>query len=196
MLPERITIKFFADNADALQLEAFVPIFHGWIRERTVPGLLIDVADYKHVPNAPALQLQGHDGDYYADWTNGRFGLLYRHKREWASGRVGERIALTWERALQAVDALQQEGSLAALSFRTDEIEIAFPDRLNVPNTPETFEALRGELTAVFQTLTGDPTISLTHVHGEKRRPLTIRVAIPLAPPLEALLARGVAQPV
>lgn len=189
MIPERITIKFFADGADDLDITAFIPIFHAWIREHSVPGLLIDLADYKHVLDGPVLQLQGHDGDYYVDLAHGRFGILYRHKREWPSDVLSERVALVWERALYAIERLKDEEALGDLAFRTDEVELTFPDRLNVPNTAETFEMLHDELTKTLQQLTGD-TVLLTHIYSEPRRPFTLRATIPLAPPLETLLTQ------
>lgn len=197
MLPRRIAIKFFADGADDLDLSVFVPIFHTWIREKSVSGLLIDVADYKHVIDGPALQLQGHDGDYYIDLANGRFGLLYRQKREWPCDTLPERVALVWVRALSAIAQLQKEDATTDITFRSDEVELTFPDRLNIPNTVETFDALREELTETLRALTGDGTVLLTHIKSERRRPLTIRATIPLAPPLHTLLLRtGEVEPI
>ena len=44
--------------------EAFVPVFHDWIRRGAVEGLLIDVARYGHVHHGPGIMLVGHEGDY------------------------------------------------------------------------------------------------------------------------------------
>ena len=41
-----------------IELEKLVPVFHQWIREKKIPDeLLIDVADYAHVPQGPGVVL-------------------------------------------------------------------------------------------------------------------------------------------
>ena len=82
---KKLNLKLFIENPEALDVKAVIPVFHGWIRDNLLDGLPIDVADYKHVPNGPGLMLIGHDGDYAIDFANGRSGLWYSHKREWAA---------------------------------------------------------------------------------------------------------------
>ena len=83
MISQRISVKFFVSEPDAVHLPAFIPVFHRWIQDHAVEGLLIDVADYKHVPEGPGILLIGHEGDYSIDMAKGRPGLLYSRKREW-----------------------------------------------------------------------------------------------------------------
>ena len=171
MLPERVSVKFFVDGSDNVDLPALLSVFHRWIREQSVPGLLIDVADYKHVVDGPGVLLMGHDGDYVLDGGNGRPGLLYKQKREWDSDNLRARLRSVLHRARQATHLLQSD---PGLTFRTDEVEISFPDRLNVPNTPETFAAVQEEITAVLQELDGHTAVSLAHINTEARRPFTV----------------------
>ncbi len=58
MLPKRISIKLFARNPQVVKPEAFVPVFQRWIQQHAVEGLLIDVADYKHVPDGPGIGVE------------------------------------------------------------------------------------------------------------------------------------------
>ena len=74
--PKRIALKFFADSAAEVPLEPFIKLFHRFIQEQAVLGLLVDVADYAHVPHGPGVILIGHDVDYAVDSTAGRTGLL------------------------------------------------------------------------------------------------------------------------
>lgn len=174
MLPDRITAKFFiaegvVDTAD------LVPIFHRWIRDASVPGLLIDVADYRHVPNGPAVLLIGHDGDYILDGADGRLGLLYRHKRDWPVDTLQERLALTLERVAHAVRLLENDPAFTGVRFRRGEIEITFPDRLNVPNTPAAFATLRDTSLGALGAFASSDAAHVARLDRDGRRPLTLR---------------------
>jgi hypothetical protein len=181
MLPERVSVKFFVDGADAVDLPSLVPVFHRWIREGSVPGLLIDVADYVHVVDGPAVQLVGHDGDYVLDggansrWPNGRFGLLYKQKREWQGDNLQDRLRSVLQRATQATQLLHDD---PGLTFRADEVEISFPDRLNVPNTAKSFAAVQEEVTAVLREFANTDEVVLAHVNTEARRPFTLHATL------------------
>src|SRR5258706_13193320 len=74
----KLAVKFFATDASALHAEVFVPIFHKWIQTRALPDhLLIDVADYKHVPAGPGTVLVAHEANLSIDQADNRLGLLY-----------------------------------------------------------------------------------------------------------------------
>ncbi len=178
MLPERISVKFFVEDGEAVEPSVLIPLFHQWIRERHLPGLPIDVADYKHVPDGPGVLLMGHEADYAWDGRFNRIGLLYKHKREWPGESFQERLNHVLDRARQALALFPEAPDLPRITFHTDELEISFPDRLNVPNTPETLAELREVLTAVFQTVYPDRDIVLTHVHTDARRPFTLNVSL------------------
>jgi hypothetical protein len=126
--------------------------------------------------------LLGHEGDYVLDGANGRPGLLYKQKREWDSDNLQERLRTVVQRASQAAQLLQADPALEGLTFRTDEVEITFPDRLNTPNTPETFAAVREDVAAVLQELNQNFAINLAHVKTEARRPLTIHAILTPSP--------------
>ena len=50
----KLIFKLFLENPDAVKPGEFVPVFHSLIQQKAVPDhLLIDVADYEHVPNTP-----------------------------------------------------------------------------------------------------------------------------------------------
>jgi hypothetical protein len=178
MIPERISVKFFVDAGEAVEPSALIPLFHRWIRERHLPGLPIDVADYKHVPDGPGVLLMGHEADYAWDGRYNRTGLFYKHKREWPSSSFQDRLSHVLQRANQALALLQEAPELPGVTFHTEELEISFPDRLNVPNTPQTLAELREVITAVLQTHYPENDIVLTHVHTEARRPFTLNISL------------------
>ena len=81
MEPTKFQVKVYTKAGD-IELEKLVPVFHEWIRAKKIPNeLLIDVADYAHVPQGPGVVLIGHQSDYYLDVADDRPGLLYSRKR-------------------------------------------------------------------------------------------------------------------
>jgi len=76
----RIQVKFYANKSP--EPDAFIPVFHRFIRENVLDELAIDVADYGHVHEGPGVVLIGHAYDYYWDLGEGRPGLVYTRKRE------------------------------------------------------------------------------------------------------------------
>src|SRR5690606_5668475 len=90
--------------------EKFVPVFHRWIRDDVLDELVIDVADYTHVPEGPGVVLVGHGSDYYVDLAENRPGLLYSRKRDLPEG--ANLIDDALRRALNAVRLLEEEAGL------------------------------------------------------------------------------------
>src|SRR4030095_5221476 len=65
---QRIGVKLFAADGSSVQPREFVPIFHRWIQTQAVANhLLIDVADYAHVPDGPGVLLVAHEGNFSLD---------------------------------------------------------------------------------------------------------------------------------
>lgn len=197
MLPNRITIKLFITNPVALDLPAFILLFHRWIQQGAVDGLLIDVADYKHVAGGPGVMLIGHEGDYALDMGDGRPGLRYSRKRGWddvpgeAEEQLAARLRNLFRLVLRATQLLEEDPALdGRLTFRTDEIELSFPDRLHAPNSPESFDRLRRPLERVVDELYVGHDARLSQVDNDRRRPLAVRVDVPGAPELATLVAR------
>lgn len=197
MNPQRISVKYFIENPAAVELEEYIPIFQRWIKEHTVEGLLIDVADYKHVPAGPGIILIGQQADYALDIGSGRPGLLYRRKRE-LDGALAEQLRTVFRLALQACLALQAEPVLQGrVTFRTDRAELTFSDRLSAPNEAQTLEVFRGDIETLTSDLYAGLDVSLRRQNTDSRQPFAIQIEARGAPDLETLLDRlGVALPV
>ena len=176
MNPQRFSIKFFIENPNAIYLPAFIPIFQRWIQTHAVEGLLVDVADYKHVHNGPGIILIGYEGDYALETMDGRPGLRYTRKRELPIS-LEEGLRETFRLAFAASRVLENDPSLdEPLTFHSGEIELTFLDRLNAPNTPESFEALHPTITRALSNYFPDGTFTLEPNFSDPRRPLTIRI--------------------
>lgn len=177
IVPRRMNAKLFVSDETAVSLPAIVPVFHRWIQTQAAPGLLIDVADYKHVPDGPGVLIIGHEGDYALDQANGRSSLLYSRKREWPGADFQSRLRLVIGLALQGAQLLANDPALN-LTFDVSQLELTFPDRLHAPNTPETLAALQADITAVLAAIYGPSEISLTRTTVDGRRPFSLQAAI------------------
>lgn len=172
---QHVAVKVFVERGVTVDLVEAIPVFHRWIRERTVPEILIDVADYRHVCNGPGVVLIGFEADYALDQTKGELGLLYRRKQVDTAGPV-EQLRQACRRALVACRRLAVEPEFKG-QLRFDEgcWEVIFNDRLLVPNTSESYEAVAGPLRAVFSELWGGAEVWLERV-GDPRERLTVRL--------------------
>ena len=166
---QKFGIKIFAKDAAGPGLEAFVPVFHRWIREHRVPGILVDVADYAHLPQSPGVVLVGHEADYYIDQMEGPLGLLYSRKLA-QPGTLAERLRASLQVAREACAALQEDFE-GRVTFDPGEALFLANDRLLAPNTDAAFAELRPDLEAVFGK-------GLRREAGDPRRRLAVRVKV------------------
>ena len=142
---------FFARGANP-DVRAFIPIFHRWIQTGAVDGLLIDVADYTHLTDGPAVLLAGHEGNYAIDRTDGRLGLYYYRKQP-ADGALGDRLALLGRTLLAAAVRLESDAADEGCRFAGSELQFVVNDQLLAPPAAATVAALRPHLAAFARVL-------------------------------------------
>jgi hypothetical protein len=124
--PQRLALKLFATRPIArADLHPFIGVFHRFIQQAAVPGLLIDVADYAHVPDGPGVILIGHEVDYGIDLAGGRTGLLTTRKRGGDAG-LPELFRDTLGKALAAARAIEADDAVS-IRFAPDALEITVP---------------------------------------------------------------------
>jgi len=104
---ERFSLKLFIAEGRVVRPRQIIDIFHDWIRERAVPGLLIDVADYGHLPESPNVLLVAHEANYVFD-CHRRAGFAYTVKRK-TPGSLAGRIADAASTLFFAARRLQQD---------------------------------------------------------------------------------------
>src|SRR5579862_8118586 len=111
----KFSIKFFAHGAEQIDVLKLIPIYHRWIQQELLEDLLIDVADYSHVPAGPGVMLIAHEGNYALDETGHERGVMYYSKHK-LTGELPDRFALVASKALQAArlmsDDTELEGAL------------------------------------------------------------------------------------
>jgi hypothetical protein len=152
MNAQKLAVKLFlADPSQAHGLK-LLPVFQQWIQIHAMDEhLMIDVADYDHVPDGPGTVLVTHEANLYLDHLGGRPGLSYQRKQP-LPGPFADRLATVFRYVLQAAARLEEH---PGLRFRTDELSVRIADRLLAPNTSETFESVRHDLETFTQNLFG-----------------------------------------
>ncbi len=182
---QHINVKLFITAPAPLRTGDYTGVFNGWIQERALGELLVDVADYGHVHHGPGLLLIGHESNYSLDETGGQVGLLYNRKAP-VEGPIQERLAQAVRKALVAAQKLAAE---QGFQFDVNQLQLIVNDRHLAPNTPETLAVLQPELEAFFNTLYGGAAFTLTHSSRDPRERFTIDVMTDASLNLAALLA-------
>lgn len=183
---QHIAIKLFATKTAGFEQTALIPLFHRWIQNKIFHELLpIDVADYTHIHEGPGVMLICHKGHLSLDEGNGRLGVLYSNK-SLATGGVQDRFRDSLRHTLTAAGQLETD---TTLQFACDELLIRINDRLHVPNTAESFHALRDDLQQVLTALYGGVAVDLEHIENRKIG-LAIRAASREQTNLATLLKR------
>ena len=164
---QHVNIKIFVDGDLQVDLQGIIEVFHRWTAEQSMDEMLIDVADYRHVPAGPGVVLVGHEADYGLDNAGHRQGLLYNRKAP-LEGSNADRFRQALAAALNACDLLEAEFP-GQLKFSRQEFELIINDRALAPNTSETFEACKPELQAFLGEI-GQADAKLTHDAESRRR--------------------------
>jgi len=150
---QHVNVKLLVQNGEAARLEPLIPVFHKWIETQNGDELLIDVADYTHVPAGPGIVLIGHEGNYSVDNTGNRLGVRYNRKAALDGGNQ-ECLAQAARAALTACRRLEGEPRLEGkLRFNGQDIEIFVNDRLIAPNTAATRAAFDADFHSFSQKL-------------------------------------------
>ncbi|MGH9631810.1 MAG: hypothetical protein ACRD7E_26190 [Bryobacteraceae bacterium] len=156
---QHVNAKIFASYFD-IDLADAIPVFHGWIQNgvQNDPAgeILVDVADYRHVPAGPGVMLIGHHAFYSLDSRDNRFGLLYS-RRTALEESFQDRLRQAYTAALSAARRLEQEAAfLGRLRFDAGTWEFWINDRALAPNTEETWETLRKEFHVFLDEVFGE----------------------------------------
>ncbi len=175
--PQRVGVKVFVEDQEAFDRARMIDVFHRWIQEDRLPGTLVDVHDYTHVPEGPGVLLIAHEWHLRTDEAGGRIGLEYELKRG-GSGTLAERLREAIVSVLEAAAALEQDtAGENPVRFATREMAFRFTDRLAVPPTEAAFDEVTGELENVLADLYGGVPIEFERV-GHARGPLTLHMRV------------------
>jgi len=138
---QHVNVKLLLQNSADAGLEPLIPVFHSWIENQNGDGLLIDVADYSHVPSGPGVVLIGHEGNFSVDNADNRLGVRYNRKAILEGGNQ-EKLSQATRAVLNGCLRLQEEPRLGGkFFFNGQDIEIFVNDRLLAPNNSATRQA-------------------------------------------------------
>jgi len=176
--------------ADKLPVDParFIELFHGWIREEALPALLIDVADYRHVPNGPGVVLIGHEADYSMDHAGGVWGLRYNRKKT-VVGSNADRLRHAFGQLGAACKLMEEAFAVDGLRFNRDAFELLINDRATAPNTPETLAAVQPEVESFLRDALGQTKVTIQH-HADPRSRFGLTVSLGASVDLNALTAK------
>src|SRR3954467_6549999 len=105
---QNINVKIFVAPGTSFDHTDAVKVFHRWIKETVCPELLIDVAEYSHVPAGPGVLLIAHEANYSFDNRENHLGLLYNRKAA-LDGPFESKLEQAHKSALTACDRLEKE---------------------------------------------------------------------------------------
>lgn len=146
MTLQHVNVKLLLENSAQVDLEPLIPIFHDWIQLQVFEELLLDVADYRHVPAGPGVMLIGHQADYSVDNSEHRLGVRYNRKAAFDGSNL-DRLKQAARAALKACAKLEQEPRMGGkLRFNGQEIELFINDRMLAPNDEASRAAANPEL--------------------------------------------------
>ena len=188
IVPKRLGVKFSLKQQPTLQPEDILPIFQRWIQEHAIEGMLIDVIDYKHVPDGPGIVLIADEFDLAYDLSDGEFGLYYVRKRELPE-TMAPALRLAISRTLSAARALEAEAP-GDIVFDFKSAKVSFLDRIHYRNEPEVFEALQDTLNQTLSEIFGADVL-ITRMYGDPRAIFALRCIVDCANvDADALIAR------
>jgi rhodanese-related sulfurtransferase len=171
MKPQRLTLAVAADPADGL--DPAVGVFHRFIQRSLVEGQLLDVADYRHVPNGPGVLLVGQDVDYGINTH--AFTVTMKRRGDDAATQFTDAVRM----ALGTIDAIDADGALAC-RFDASQIRVSVADR-RLGTQAEIQSALLAEIAPVVETLFGPDAAVDPAAVDDPRRPPQIAVRAPSA---------------
>ena len=185
-----VSVKLYVEDPASVRLLELIPVFHRWIKEDLLEDeLMIDVANYEHVPRGPGIVLICDKAHYYFDMRGGRPGLRHRGRRD-ARATGAEAVMRTFRSALQAARLLETDPVLQGrYRFRTDELEFGIYDRLRAPSETATLEAVRAPLGEAVRSLYDVRDVGL-ELASQPREPFMVTVKTGASPSVEELLGR------
>lgn len=182
-------IKFFAAHGEEMDILKLIPMYHRWIQQNALEDLLIDVADYSHVPAGPGVMLIAYEGNYALDEADHERGVAYYSKRRLA-GELSERFALVARKALKAAQLMSEDAELdGALKLPGNRLQFFANDRLIAPNTDAAYAELEPALKTFLERLYAGAPYTLVREADPQER-LSVRVKVQHEVALRTLLAR------
>ena len=143
---QKFGIKLYLTTNDSFDSKDFIPVFHNWIQDKVVPNhMLIDVADYSHIPDGPGVMLIAHEGHFSLDQENHDPGMMYMRRSKWG-GDFKERFINVFSTAIQAATRLRDNKINKEVDFIHNSFRFMTNDRRVADNTYENQNLYKDEV--------------------------------------------------
>ena len=137
MVLQKFGVKLFFKTNGSFNSKDFIPVFHNWIQDKIIDDhLLIDVADYSHIPDGPGVMLVAHEGNFSLDQENQQPGIMYMRKTE-ISGNFKERFNTVLSTVVKAANRLNDNNISKQVDFTPNSFRFITNDRLYAENTAD-----------------------------------------------------------
>ncbi|MFQ5352289.1 MAG: hypothetical protein ACE5D3_04365 [Candidatus Binatia bacterium] len=185
---QKIGVKFYATGPLPVDPEILTTVFHRWIQSHSVAGLLIDVADYRHMEKDPCVVLVAHEGHYVVSEDTRRFAMAYERRIE-QDGDLESRVRGALTIAVEACGQLLSEPEFVGKTgFGGEEWELFSNDRLLAANDERGEALMRPAIVRVLDAIYGSGGYELCGEPDAKER-LRFTVKPHEAQPLSQLLS-------
>lgn len=185
---QKVGVKFFLAKGADVPLASFIPVFHRFIQEDQLEGMLVDVTEYTHVHQGPGVLVIAHEANYGLDEESGKRGFLYSQKRPVEKGSQ-EHLATAFRRVLKGCGLLEKEASLGGLKFNTGHFQVFVNDRAEAPFNSESLGQLEEELNTFLPKFLGGEKFQLIPEKDHQKR-VGFEVKAAKAESLETLAGR------
>ena len=134
---QKFGVKLFINANESYNSKEFIPVFHNWIQDKIIDDhLLIDVADYSHIPDGPGVMLISHEGNFSLDQENQQPGIMYMRKTEIA-GSFKERFNTVLSTVIKAANLVSDININKQVDFKPNLFRFIANDRLYAENTAD-----------------------------------------------------------
>ena len=175
---QKFGVKLFLESNGSYSSKDFIPVFHSWIQDKVIDDhLLIDVADYSHIPDGPGVMLIAHEGHFSLDQEKHQPGIIYMRKAE-IEGDFTQRFNHVLSTTIGAANRLRNDDITNDIDFISNAFRFIANDRLYAKNTMDNQNLYKEEIQkAVYEKYT-DSKVEFEDVSGEKERlAFTIRLS-------------------
>ncbi|NJN72817.1 MAG: hypothetical protein HC799_08455 [Limnothrix sp. RL_2_0] len=170
---ERFCVKFPAEVPDGFDEAALIGIFQGWIRDEKIAGTLIDVIDYRHVPDGPGIMLVTYEINYMMEHQD-FYGLYAQRRWGEVENQPHPEAIVDLVKSAAAFGTILQKDT--GITLKGNEFLYISNDRLNAPNTDAAFSEIKPDLETALSHIYGDAKCSIERVENNPKARLTLRV--------------------
>ena len=167
---QKFGIKLYLTTNGSFDSKDFIPVFHNWIQEKVINDhLLIDVADYSHIPDGPGIMLIAHEGHFSLDQENHQPGIMYMRKTE-LDGTFNDRFNKILSTVIEAADQLRNNNINKDINFINNSFRFIANNRLYAENTIENQTLYKKKIKNVLNEIYPDSNVEFVDVSNENER--------------------------